>query len=44
VKDRNALIEALSVDDLKRAATRFLTPEDLIVVVVGKPKGLAPKG
>ncbi len=44
VKDRNALIEALSVDDLKRAAARFLTPEDLIVVVVGKPKGLAPKG
>ncbi len=44
VKKRNEWIEALTVEDLKRAAARFLKPEDLIVVVVGKPKGLAPKG
>lgn len=44
VQKRNEWIEALTVDDLKRAATRFLKPEELIVVVVGKPKGLAPKG
>jgi zinc protease len=44
VKKRNEWIEALTVDDLKRAAARFLKPEELIVVVVGKPKGLAPKG
>lgn len=43
VAKRNDLIEALSVDDLKRAAGRFLNPDDLIVVVVGKPKGLTPK-
>ncbi len=40
VKTRNAEIEALTVDDLKKAASRFLRPEDLIVVVVGKPNGL----
>lgn len=44
VKNRNAEIEALTVDDLKKAAKRFLKPDDLIVVVVGKPKGLKPKG
>lgn len=40
VEKRNAQVEALSVDDLKKAAARFLKPEDLIVVVVGKPNGL----
>lgn len=44
VTKRNEWIEALTVEDLKRAAARFLKPEDLIVVVVGKPKGLTPKG
>ena len=44
VTKRNEWIEALTVDDLKRAAARFLKPEDLIIVVVGKPKGLTPKG
>ncbi|MCH9808613.1 MAG: insulinase family protein [Alphaproteobacteria bacterium] len=44
VDNRNAQIEALTVDDLKKAAKRFLKPDDLIVVVVGKPKGLKPKG
>jgi zinc protease len=44
VDKRNALIEALTVEDLKRAAARFLKPDDLIVVVVGKPEGLAPRG
>ena len=44
VTKRNEWIEALTVDDLKRAAARFLKPEDLIIVVVGKPKGLTPRG
>lgn len=44
VDKRNALIESLTVEDLKRAAARFLKPDDLIVVVVGKPEGLAPRG
>lgn len=44
VDRRNAEVEALTIEDLKRAAARFLNPDDLIVVVVGKPQGLAPKG
>ncbi|MEQ8825108.1 MAG: pitrilysin family protein [Filomicrobium sp.] len=44
VDKRNGLIEALTVDDLKKAAARFLKPDNLIVVVVGKPKDLGPKG
>ncbi len=44
VDKRNEMVEALTVEDLKRAAKRFLNPEDLIVVVVGQPKGLTPKG
>lgn len=40
VETRNAQIEALTVEDLKRAAGRFLNPDDLNVVVVGKPNGL----
>lgn len=44
IDKRNAMIEALTVEDLKKAAARFLKPDDLIVVVVGKPKDLSPKG
>ncbi|KUO68521.1 MAG: zinc protease [Alphaproteobacteria bacterium BRH_c36] len=40
VTTRNAQVEALTVDDLKKAAARFLKPDDMIVVVVGKPNGL----
>ncbi|MBU1210677.1 MAG: insulinase family protein [Alphaproteobacteria bacterium] len=40
VTKRNAQVEALTVDDLKKAAARFLKPDDMIVVVVGKPNGL----
>lgn len=37
---RNALIEAVTLDDVKRAAARILTVDDLLVTVVGKPIGL----
>lgn len=40
IKTRNAQVEALTVEDLKRAAARFLKPDNLTVVVVGKPTGL----
>lgn len=40
IDKRNSLVEAVTVDDLKRAAQRFLKPGDLIVTVVGKPVGL----
>jgi zinc protease len=44
VDKRNALVDAITLDDLKRVAKRLLKTDDLIVTVVGKPKGLAPRG
>jgi zinc protease len=44
VEKRNALVEAVTLDDVKRVAKRLLKVDDLIVTVVGKPKGLATKG
>ncbi|MDX2205342.1 MAG: pitrilysin family protein [Hyphomicrobiaceae bacterium] len=44
VDRRNALIEAVTLDDLKRVAKRLFEGQELIVTVVGKPKGMPPKG
>ena len=41
VDRRNAEIEAVTLADAKRAAKRLFEGQDLIVTVVGKPKGLA---
>jgi zinc protease len=40
ITERNALIEAVTQDDVARVAKRLLLPELLHVVVVGKPEGL----
>ncbi|MEZ5817984.1 MAG: insulinase family protein [Hyphomicrobiaceae bacterium] len=37
---RNAMIEAVTMADVKRAAKRLLRVDDLFITVVGKPKGL----
>ncbi|MGQ4275252.1 M16 family metallopeptidase [Terrihabitans sp. B22-R8] len=39
IDNRNALIEAVTVDDVKRVAARLLGNGDLLVVAVGKPVG-----
>ena len=41
VTERNALVEALTVEDMARVAERILHPEELAFVVVGEPEGLA---
>jgi len=41
VNERNAYIEAVTLDDIKRVAKRLMAPEALRFVVVGKPAGLA---
>ena len=40
VNTRNAQIEAITLDDIKRVAARVLKPEALHFVVVGQPEGL----
>lgn len=38
VEKRNALIDAITLDDAKRVAKRLLTTNDMIVTIVGKPE------
>ncbi len=39
---RNGYIEAVTLDDVNRVARALLKPDDLLIVVVGKPEGLDP--
>jgi zinc protease len=39
-ENRNAYIEAVTLDDVRRVAARLLDPEALTFVVVGKPEGI----
>ena len=41
---RNSLIEAVTLDDVRRVARDFLNPESLHFVVAGQPEGLKPGG
>lgn len=38
VEKRNALIEAITLEDAKRVAKRLLTTNDMLVTIVGKPE------
>jgi zinc protease len=40
VKNRNALIQAVTADQVKRVAARLLDPDNVLWVVVGDPKGM----
>ncbi|MEQ8747243.1 pitrilysin family protein [Pyruvatibacter sp.] len=40
VERRNALVEAVTLDDITRAAARLLNPDALRIVAVGAPQGL----
>jgi zinc protease len=42
VDRRNAMIEAVTLEDIKRVAKRLFENQELIVTVVGKPKGVTP--
>jgi zinc protease len=43
VEKRNALVEAVTLEDVMRAARRILDADNLSVTVVGRPKGLHDK-
>ncbi|MEM1315022.1 MAG: insulinase family protein, partial [Pseudomonadota bacterium] len=40
IRERNGLIEAVTLEDVARVAERLLRPDRLHVVVVGRPQGL----
>ncbi|NNK78230.1 MAG: insulinase family protein [Litoreibacter sp.] len=40
IDTRNAKVEAVSLDDVRRVAARVLQPEELHFVIVGNPEGL----
>jgi zinc protease len=42
IVNRNAYIEAVTLEDVRRVAARLLQPEALHFVVVGQPQGLSP--
>ena len=44
VVNRNAKVEAVTLDDVKRVAKRLLRPENLHFTVVGEPEGLDMPG
>jgi zinc protease len=44
VNRRNRLIEAVTLDDIKRVAKRLIEADRLITTIVGKPVALAPLG
>ena len=44
VDKRNGLVEAVTLDDVKRVAARLFKTENLIVTIVGRPKNLPSRG
>ncbi|MGL4397816.1 MAG: M16 family metallopeptidase, partial [Hyphomicrobium sp.] len=44
VDNRNKLIDAITLDDVKRVAKRLLKSDELIVTVVGKPANMKASG
>jgi zinc protease len=44
IDKRNSLVEAVTIDDVRRVARRLLKPGNLIVTIVGKPTGMATGG
>ena len=44
IETRNQQIDAVTLDDMKRVAKRLFENKELIVTIVGKPKGLSPRG
>ncbi|NRA58297.1 MAG: insulinase family protein, partial [Phycisphaerales bacterium] len=43
VNIRNDLVEAVTLEDAQRVARELFRPEDLTVVIVGRPDGVAPE-
>ena len=37
---RNAMVEAVTLDDVNRVAAEYLSPDKFTFIVVGQPEGL----
>ena len=44
VNIRNDLVDAVTLEDAQRVARALFRPEDLTVVIVGRPDGVVPEG
>ncbi|HWE20886.1 MAG TPA: pitrilysin family protein [Hyphomicrobiaceae bacterium] len=44
VEKRNAMVEAVTIDDVRRVAKRLFENQDLLLTVVGRPKGIGSGG
>jgi zinc protease len=44
IQTRNAQIEAVTIDDVRRVAKRLFDGNELLITVVGRPKGLGQGG
>jgi zinc protease len=44
IEARNVQVEAVTIDDVRRAAKRLFEGQDLLVTVVGRPKGIGQGG
>lgn len=44
VDKRNAQVEAVTIEDAKRVAKRFIKPDDLLITIVGKPTKVQAAG
>jgi zinc protease len=44
IETRNAQVEAVTIEDVRRAAKRLFDEQELLVTVVGRPKGLGQGG
>jgi zinc protease len=44
IDKRNALIEAITPEDIRRAGRRFLAEVKLLVLLVGEPQAKKPTG
>ena len=44
IDKRNKEVEAVTIEDVRRSAKRLLANDDLLITIVGKPKGVVNKG
>ena len=44
INNRNAMIEAVTLDQVRQQAKRLVRPDDMSITIVGRPVGITPSG